>query len=369
MLLSIRDFHVLKLLRFCRYIRQDDLVALFSSAELSHLQGCGFIAHHTASGSMVLTAKGQTFLDAHCLSLPPAISPSYHPSDIQRRLRLSSLLCTAYKAGLSVFLSDPQFLTSRAGVFLSATTRGRGINHWGSSRIAGLSLLDGTLYGIHYVCPNIGDMALSDEVAIFARHPQLYQVGKPAFLFAAPSYEALLGELFKPLPSKINRLVPYSVAYAKSTIPIHLMTCDAVGALQLSILRAPDHRSLLAWITLASHYAPPPLTLDCDALYNGQPFYVAVDMDLKRLDRGATEGFIHIVALESQVSNVLHSRYEATQKGKVYKLTDSALEQFFETVGPKQWVEDGAYINDKGEVVYAPPIKFTEKPSRSGGKK
>ena len=70
--------------------------------------------------------------------------------------------------------------------------------------------------------------------------------------------------------------------------------------LQLRIMGVPNYRELLARIILKSHYAPPPTNRAMyDALYQGVPFVMEADMDLRRidaaLDAARLDGFLKLL--------------------------------------------------------------------------
>ena len=55
-----------------------------------------------------------------------------------RRLRLASLLLTAYQSGINVYATQPDELAEGNALFLTSAGRGRGLNPWGSTRTAAL---------------------------------------------------------------------------------------------------------------------------------------------------------------------------------------------------------------------------------------
>jgi len=62
-LFSVRDFEILRLLRWCRCVSPSDLTAVFSETEISNLIGAGLVKLHTGSASLILTGKGQQLLN------------------------------------------------------------------------------------------------------------------------------------------------------------------------------------------------------------------------------------------------------------------------------------------------------------------
>ena len=97
---------------------------------------------------------------------------------------------------------------------------------------------------------------------------------------------------------------------------------------------APNYRELLAKIILKTHYVSPPANRAMyDALYQGVPFIMAADMNLRRIDAAVetarSDGISQIVlaALPEQVETVLNRRYRETGKARAFTITESALRE------------------------------------------
>ena len=141
------------------------------------------------------------------------------------------------------------------------------------------------------------------------------------------------------------------------------MPCNGTGCLQLRILGVPNYRELLARIILKSHYAPPPAGRPMyDALYQGVPFVMAADMDLRRIDAAVeaarSDGLSQIVlaALPEQVEAVLNRRYRETGKARVFTITESALREFLGSIAPYAPPYLPFYTSE-GSVLDVPPLK------------
>ena len=98
-------------------------------------------------------------------------------------------------------------------------------------------------------------------------------------------------------------------------LPVHLLLCDDTGAVQLQIMTVPDYRRKLTQAALKNQYRPPPKDIPAwDALFQGMPFVMAADMDLRRIDAAIQTASannmkqIAIAALERQAESVLFFR-------------------------------------------------------------
>ena len=133
--------------------------------------------------------------------------------------------------------------------------------------------------------------------------------------------------------------------------------------LQLRIMGVPNYRELLARIILKSHYAPPPTNRAMyDALYQGVPFVMEADMDLRRIDAAVemarSDGLsqIALAALPEQVETVLNRRYRETGKARVFTITDAALRELLGSTAPYT-PPDLPFYTSEGSVLDVPPLK------------
>lgn len=110
----------------------------------------------------------------------------------------------------------------------------------------------------HWVNPGIGCVALTDELTAFQNHTAAIPAKQRAIIFAASSYEEILGELDTGQEKQNTRLQTYREVYDCLKLPLFLMPCNETGCLQLRIMGTPNYRELLARIILKSHYVPPP---------------------------------------------------------------------------------------------------------------
>lgn len=364
MIFSVRDIDVLRLLCWCQNIRPDDLNFASTETERGNLAFLALIKRHERSGTLTITAYGKTLLHTILEGAVPDQTFSYRQDIIQRRVRLSLLLITACRAGINVFTTTANSLSGQDAFFLTAVTRNRGHNPWGSARVGAIAHLGGVYYAAHYVCPDIGRMAVNDELAAFHNHTNFGKDTRRAFLFAGESYESIIEELKVRDEKKDGKLIRYGEACRELHYPIHLLSCDETGARQLQIMAVPYYREKLARLMLRSAYQPPPEDAPAwDALYNGHPFVIGADMELRRIDaaiRMARERNclpIALAALDAQGSAVLLARYADPGYATVYKVTDGVLTKLFGHAPALYEPPCTQFLTKKGDVVNAPLIK------------
>jgi len=336
---------------------------IVTSTELDNLIHIGFIKCHAKSNAVVLTGKGSDFMAELFGQQIPELTKSYHAAAIQRRLRQSGLAVTAYHGAVNIFSSSPDELAQAPVLFLSTITRKYEMNPWGNARIAAIAHLGDALYAIHYVCPGIGKLALTDELTAFTNQTARFRNARRAFIFAGESYVDVLSELEH--TSKMDtKLFFYGDAYRCLQLPVHLLSCDDTGAVQLQIMSVPDYRKKLTQAALKNQYQPPPKDAPAwDSIFQEMPFVMAADMDLRRVDTALqiakANGMkqIAIAALERQAETVLFSRYRDTGLARVFVLTDEAVSAVTGRPPVPYTPPRTQFITPKGDVVDAPPFQ------------
>ena len=363
MMLSCRDLDILRLLRWCRMIRSKELYETFSKNEVMNLSAAQMIRFSDAAKAWCLTPCGNRVLGSSGFALPPAKAPTYREPDITRRLRLAQIVTTAYAAGVNIFLTKESELQSQPSLFLPFLHRNRGSNPWGSTRVAALLHTGDLMCAIHWVSPGIGCVAQTDELTAFQNHTVAIPAKQRVIIFAASSYEEILSELDTVQEKQNTRLQSYREVYDCLKLPLFLLPCNGTGCLQLRIMGAPNYRELLTKIILKTHYVSPPANRAMyDALYQGVPFIMAADMNLRRIDAAVetarSDGLsqIALAALPEQVETVLNRRYRETGKARVFTITDAALRELLGSTAPYT-PPDLPFYTSEGSVLDVPPLK------------
>lgn len=360
MIFSKRDVDALRMICWCQYVPPCYLGRIVTNNELKNLMHIGFIKHHRKSDAVVLTSKGSSFMSEIFGRQVPGLTKSYHDAAIQRRLRQSILAVTAYHGAVNIFSTSPEELTQSPVLFLSTITRTYEMNPWGNTRISAIAHLGDVLYAIHYVCPGIGKLVLTDELMSFTNQTARFHNAQRAFIFAGKSYIDILAEL-EQTSNADAKLISYGDAYRCLQLPVHLLACDETGAVQLQIMSVPDYRRKLTQAALKNQYRPPPKdTPAWDAVFQGLPFVMAADMDLRRIDsaiQAAGRKQIAIAALRGQAETVIFPRYRDTGLARVFVLTDEAVSAVTGRPPVPYTPPRTQFITPKGDVVDAPPFQ------------
>ena len=362
MIFTTRDLDILRFLRWCRFALAEDLTGVFSKTEVQNLEILCLIKLYSPAQAYTLTAAGNRLLDVAFPKLPASVAPAYKAADTIRRIRQAKLMLTAYQAGVSVFTADVSALCEQT-MFLPMIARNRGSNPWGSTRVAALLHTGNLMCAIHWVSPGIGCVALTDELTAFQNHTAAIPAKQRTMIFSASSYEEILAELDAVQEKQSTRLQSYREVYDCLKLPLFLLPCNDTGCLQLRIMGVPNYRELLARIILKSHYVPPPVNrVTYDAIYQGAPFVMAADMDLRRIDAAVetarSDGLsqIALAALPDQVEAVLNRLYRETGRARVFTITDAALRELLGSTAPYV-PPDLPFYTSEGSVLDVPPLK------------
>ena len=329
MIFTTRDLDILRFLRWCRFVLAEDLTGVFSKAEVQNLEILRLIKLYQPAQAYTLPAAGNRLLDAAFPKLPVAVAPAYKAADTIRRIRQAKLMLTAYQAGVSVFTTDVSALCEQA-MFLPMIARNRGSNPWGSTRVAALLHTGDLMCAIHWVSPGIGCVALTDELTAFQNHTAAIPTKQRTMIFAASDYEDIITELDAVQEKQTMRLQTYREVHDCLKLPLFLLPC-----------------------------AGQPMY---DALYQGVPFVMAADMDLRRIDAAVemarSDGLpqIALAALPEQVESVLNRRYRETGKARVFTITDAALRELLGSTAPYA-PPDLPFYTSEGSVLDVPPLK------------
>ena len=364
MLLDKRDVDFLRLLCWCQFLRPFDTRKIIPKEELQYLCERGLTTFHEKSGAYDPTRGCRNLVAGLTAPPTPIQTRNYHEEAIMRRLRTSSIFMTAYRAGINVFTTAAEELAESPALFLTAFARNHKSNPWGSSRVTAMAHLGDLLCATFYVCSGIGKITLTDELTAISNQASHFKGVRQAMIFAGESYSDILTELEAPRTEKDSKLVFFGQAYRQVQQPIHLLTCDDAGAMQLKIMATPDYRAKLTMAILGAAFSEPPEGIaQWDGFYRGSPFIVAADMDLRRIDSALEaaheRGYekIAMACLKGQQKRLLSARYDKTGKADVYQITPEALSAVLGAEVELYAPTPTQFLTEKGDVVHAPLIK------------
>ena len=156
---------------------------------------------------------------------------------------------------------------------------------------------------------------------------------------AGESYRSIYEMLSNQTPSGRNGkkgFTDYSQAYPRLGIPVYLVSCDDTGAMQLAIMRQMDYRTRIAQAAFGARWKPEDDRLpEADGHVDGNPLVIAVDMDLRRLERVCRDACqqgrreILVAALEGQMSGLLLDQFPRRAPVRALRINTQVLAAAF----------------------------------------
>ena len=331
MLYDRRDFGLLRLAGAYQWLPLAPLRALSPLRKLCQeaelLATLGALTFSRNGEYLSLSPEGYQLLSAFGLQhQPPSKRPYSNSPTLRRRLEVGSILLTCLSAGIEPALDKVEHL-KRQPVFLPAFTLRTGDgNLMNAAGCAGFGHWGDTAYMIQYVSEHSTGFFMNNEMAHLHNLASVFseRLDTPqALILAGESYPTVYKILTRKTTSDRNGkkgFVDYSQAYPRLGIPACLLSCDDTGALQLAIMRQTDYRARIARSAFGTRWKAEDERLpEADGHVDGNPLVIAVDMDLRRLDRVCRDARqqgrkeILVAALEGQMSGLLRSEEHTSE--------------------------------------------------------
>lgn len=323
MLYDRRDFGLLRLAGTYQWLPLAPLQALSSLNQLCHeaelLSALGLLTYSRNKQYLMPSPAGYQFLSSLELTCrPPTKRPYAQSPALRRRLEVGTILLTCLGAGIEPAYDKVERL-KRQPVFLPAfLLRGGEGNLMNAASCAGFGHWGDSAYLVEYVSKQSPGFFMNNELAHLHNLASVFseRLDTPqALLLAGKSYRDIYDVLTSKAPSERNGkkgFVDYSHAYLRMGIPVCLVSCDDTGVMQLAIMRQSDHRARIAKAAFGARWKPEDDQLpEADGHVDGKPLVIAVDMDLRRLERVCRDACqqgrheVLVAALEGQMSGLL----------------------------------------------------------------
>lgn len=343
MLYDRRDFGLLRLagayqrLPLAPLRALSPLKQLYREAEL--LSTLGLLVFSRSGEYLSLSPEGYQFLSAFDLNFqPPAKRPYSNSPALRRRLEVGSILFTCLSAGIEPALGTVERLKHQPVFFPAFALRTGDGNLMNAAGCAGFGHWGNTAYMAQYVSEYSSGFFMNNELAHLHNLASVFseRLDTPqALILAGESYRAIYKILTRESPSDRNGkkgYVDYSQAYPRLGIPACLLSCDDTGALQLAIMGQADFRSRIAQAAFGARWNPEDSRLpEADGHVDGNPLAIAVDMDLRRLDRICRDAHqqgrkeILVAALEGQISGLLLDYFPKERPVRLLRINSRVL--------------------------------------------
>lgn len=360
MLYDRRDFGLLRLAGAYQWLPLAPLRALSALKRISHeadlLSDLGLLTFSRSNEYLMPSPGGYQLLASFDLPYqPPAKRPYAQSPALRRRLEVGTILLTCLGAGIEPAYDKVERLKHQP-VFLPAfTLRGGDGNLMNAAGCAGFGHWGDTAFMLQYVSEHNSGFFMNNELShlhnlasVFSERLDTPQV----LLLTGKSYRAIYAVLSAKEPSTRNGkkgFVDYSCAYSRLGIPVSMVSCDDTGVIQLAIMRQTNYRARIARAAFGARWRPEDVRLpEADGHVDGNPLVIAVDMDLRRLERVCRDACqqgrkeIMVAALEGQMSGLLLERFPRGAPVRPLRINSQVLSVAFggECVTGDPWPDE-----------------------------
>ncbi len=237
--------------------------------------------------------KGFDYLEERGFMCDTAARRAYaNSTTLRRRLEASRIMLTCLRAGIDTLPDNVDSLGNQPVFLPSFELRDGAVNVMSNATCSGFGHFGNRAYMFHYVSPlNLG-MYLINELGIFHRLSSVFaeSLDTPqALLFAGTSYKTVHGCLSGTVPSARSGkrgFADFHEVYRRTELPIHLLSCDETGAMQLALMRQPDYNARVARAAYKTGWSPYDEQIPfADGSVKGDPLIIAADMNLRRVRR------------------------------------------------------------------------------------
>lgn len=333
---------------------QDAYVFSKECVELLMQQKLVYIVKETQS--LRLTPAGYHLLKVAGIECPADKSYEGRDNIIARRHMTARVCATMLMAGIDAFTQDISSL-SKCGFLSTATLRReKKKNIAGSTKLLGVCNTDARVYKVYY--PDDSRIYYGSEQS--TSNTLLARIGrksKHAILYAGTDYLSLCAAVTEKPGQRTSGPITYRQAYDKFPVPVHLLPCNADGAFQLRIMTQPDYRRELIDFICKKGIppSPDPAFGDCDGVWDGKPFVLGLDMDLKRItdvvnaaEKKGVEAYIIIRPCQLKWLTNFHGEHELAQP---IIIEDSEIMEVFGFSSVLVEPAIGQYVTDRNTIL------------------
>ena len=236
--------------------------------------------------------QGYSLLHNLGYAYDPGVKKPYTGSPtLRRRLEVDEIMLTCLRAGIDVCRDNidslqhqpvffPAFAIHDATKFMS-TANFSGFGHWGNKA-----------YMLQYVGSESVGMYMGKETEYFERLASIFDKSlktPSALILAGSSYEQVHKQIHDAAPSKRHGVKSFNDfwdVYRKTDLPVHLLSCDELGAKQLALMCRPDYNAKIARASFGADWVTHDNEIpEADGCYESDPVVIVADMNLRRLDR------------------------------------------------------------------------------------
>jgi len=318
-----RDIELLRLTGKFRWL-PFDVLGKFGFINLPETVGMlsklGYISISRNKRYFMPAQKGLDMLSGLGYAFDTATNRAYSGSiTLRRRLDAASIMLTALRAGIDTLRDDVDSLKDQPVFLPSFAFRSASANPMSNSTCAGFGHWGNKAYMLHYISPESNGMFLMNELKTFHNLSSVFstRLDEPeAMVFAGGSYTQVYEQITQKAQSKnhgIRGFADFADVYKRVDLPIHLLSCDEAGAVQLALMRQPAYNARLAHTAFGNRWVPRDEQIpEADGLIDGdRTLLIAADMDIRRAGRVVEDAKrlgkkgVALVAFKEQLEGLL----------------------------------------------------------------
>jgi len=239
---------------------------------------------------------------------------------LRRRLEASEVMFTCLRAGIDVFQDHSDSLQHQPVFFPAFYLRNSDSKLMNASNCIGFGHWGNTAYILQYVSAESIGMYQKPELTLLNNLLSVFDTGlntPQALLLAGSSYYQVYKQITDTTPSSRHGKKSFNDfwdVYRTIDMPVHLLSCDEVGAMQLKLMSQPDYNTKLAnaaFYGYGDKWDPVDGEIpEADGKYEGNPMVIACDMNIRRVNRVCASARslgrsgVYVAAFEGQIPDL-----------------------------------------------------------------
>jgi hypothetical protein len=368
MLLDKPNAELLKLIALCKDVPRSHRfpdVYLLSECNAERLQNEGLIFISADERFYRVTRQGYDLLQ-HCgYDYQPDERREYAKHVLDRREKCAQVMITLLLAGADVFSGKAQEHSYLSAANVRRNQRKQSRNLIGSSRFTGVT---GNGY-VYYYLTNARD-SLVYNYETDSANKLLPRRNASAVIYMGQDYQSLCAAVTGTAGTKAT----YRTAYDNFKMPVCLCPCSPDGAVQMRVMLQKDYKARLIQTIFPPDSTFPPNKIygDCDGVFDGEPFLIGIDMDIKRIGRVAQAAKehgknAHIFARQCQ-GEALKPLFQ-DRDIRFYRITDEDIKTAFSFQALLAEPPIEPYITTEGRYIHDEAIRICREARKANRKK
>ncbi len=298
MILNVKEVELLKLLCWCKNAPAPSAwqIGIFNAQSIAALEHFGLVFVSRNKKYIRPRPSAYHLMETAGFSFKADAAPQTRPRILDRRNIAAKVLLTFYSAGADVFKDTIDEISEKAVYVPSFAARSANSgNPFGSTKFYGIYQTSETLFLVFHA--DDAGVYFQKELTLFHSYIDRSHIQNTGLIFMGGSVPEIGDTIFhepRPAeqPKKKYNTDSFGRVFSMTSLPVHFVPVGSVGAQMLRYMAIGHYRERLAKMILRKSCRPPYDALpDTDAIHFQPPYLpavVALDMDVKRIDRAVS---------------------------------------------------------------------------------